>query len=107
MTSAFALKYPLSDLGMAEAFSTSANFSGISNDKKGLHMSDVIHKSYLRVDEKGTEAATATAAIMIPECEIESTPLTINHPFLFAVVDRRFSNLLMFWGQIVDPSVIT
>jgi serpin B len=105
MTSAFALKHPLTDMGMPEAFSTSANFSGISNDRKGLRLSNVIHKSFLQVDEKGTEAATATAAIMIPECDVQSTPMIVDHPFLFTIIDRRYKNLLLFWGQITDPSV--
>lgn len=89
---------------MADAFSTSADFSGISSDRKDLRLSDVLHKSFLQVDEKGTEAATATAAVMIPECEIQSTPFIIDHPFLFAMVDKRFKNLLIFWGQITDPA---
>jgi serpin B len=56
----FSLKQVLSDLGMPVAFSESeADFSGM-NGKRDLFITDVVHKSFVTVDEAGTEAAAAT-----------------------------------------------
>ena len=63
-TSEFGLKEPLADLGMAEAFDPGkADFSGMTTAEK-LFISAVLHKAFVAVDEKGTEAAAATAVVM-------------------------------------------
>ncbi|XP_059139180.1 leukocyte elastase inhibitor A-like [Physella acuta] len=90
---------------MAYAFDDSkANFSGISglND---LFLSAVVHKAFVKVNEEGTEAAAATAAVMM----MRSMPMpphevTVDHPFLFVIRDNRANGNLLFLGQIADPS---
>ena len=92
----------LAAMGMPEAFSGAADFSGMTGDKD-LFISDVFHKAYVGVDEKGTEAAAATAVMMrltsAPENPIE---LTVDRPFLFAIRDHQ-TNSILFMGRVVSP----
>ena len=57
------LKTELSKLGMADAFTPAANFSGITTDEM-LYIDDVLHQAFVKVDETGTEAAAATAVVV-------------------------------------------
>jgi serpin B len=90
---------PLQALGMRRAFTSSAQLGGIAD--QDLRISDVIHQTYLRVDEKGTEAAAVTAAI----AEIVSRPREFHadRPFFFLIHDNRTKTLL-FIGRIERPS---
>ena len=80
------LKNILISMGMKEAFGQ-ADFS-VMRKQKDILISKVIHKTFIKVDEKGTVAAAATAVVMrkggmIPN---EATPeMIINHPFLFII----------------------
>ena len=89
----------LQALGMRRAFTDQAELRGMADAE--LFVSDVIHQTYLRVDEQGTEAAAVTAALV----EIESMPRTFHadHPFFFVIRDNRTSTLL-FVGRIEQPS---
>lgn len=92
----------LAAMGMPEAFSGAADFSGMTGDKD-LFISDVFHKAFVGVDEEGTEAAAATAVIMkltaAPENPIQ---LTVDRPFLFAIRDHQ-TNSILFMGRVVSP----
>ena len=75
-------------LGMVEAFTDQADFSTMSKSNK-LKISKIIHKTFIEVDEEGTEAAAATAVVMTkkalapkPKKEIE---MNVDHPFLFII----------------------
>jgi serpin B len=106
-----ALGASLRELGMRSAFDDphgSANFGRLAVPKAGeyLFMSQAFHKTFISVDEKGTEAAAATATTMSvtalsvePETPVE---VTVNRPFLFAVQDRD-SGACLFLGRVVDP----
>ncbi|XP_059139188.1 leukocyte elastase inhibitor-like, partial [Physella acuta] len=105
VTSSFQLKDPLSKLGMAHAFDDSkANFSGISgvND---LVISSVVHKAFVKVNEEGTEAAAATAVVMVKRLCMPMPPhvVNVNHPFLFVIKDHRANGNILFLGQVSDP----
>lgn len=98
------LKDAFKALGMQNAFDPgSADFTGMSSSAKadGLHLSNVFHKAFVKVDEKGTEAAAATAAV--PEVTSMPMPINIDRPFLFFIVDRASSTIL-FMGRVADPS---
>ncbi|MBA2661182.1 MAG: serpin family protein [Bradymonadaceae bacterium] len=103
LKSAFSLKDALVALGMESAFSDGADFSGIS--ALDLYITDVIHQAVVKVDEKGTEAAAATAVIIGRESA--SLPpdvvITLNRPFLSVIRDRT-TNTILFLGRVVDPS---
>jgi serpin B len=97
----FSLKAALNALGMKQAFSDSADFSGIAPN---LAIADVLQKCFIAVNEDGTEAAAATSSIMRPNsASIEQTiPFVVDRPFLFFVRDD--SGAILFSGQVMDPA---
>ncbi|OGN99475.1 MAG: serine protease [Chloroflexi bacterium RBG_13_51_52] len=101
----FSLKQALSALGMAEAFSGGADFSGITGNSD-LFIGDVVHKAFVSVDENGTEAAAATAVIMLgsapgPKPE-EPVTVTIDRPYIFLIRDIE-TGAILFIGRILNP----
>ena len=101
-------KYELTEalkaLGMTGVFSSSADFSGMTAVDP-LYISAVIHKTFVNVDEEGTEAAAATAVVMragaAPKPE-EPKIFRADHPFLFLVRDRK-SGTILFLGRLMKP----
>jgi serpin B len=99
----------LEKLGIVDAFSAEkADFSNIAKPKTPadkIFISAVFHKAFVKVDEKGTEAAAASAVAMTvggaPPREI--TKLRVDHPFLFVLADKP-SGLILFIGRVVDPT---
>jgi serpin B len=103
MTSQFSLASVLKSMGMQDAFSPGANFSGI-NGKRNLFISAVIHKAYVDVNEEGTEAAAATAVTM-KLTSIGPTEVPVfraDHPFLFLIRDNHTGGIL-FIGRVMNP----
>ena len=106
--STFMLNEALAEMGMRLAFDLSgADFSGMSGSER-LFLSLILHKAYVDVDEKGTEAAAVTALIA-PTCarwhwpQIERIPVfRADHPFLFLIWDRR-SGTILFLGRVTNP----
>lgn len=103
----FALKEPLEKLGMKSAFTDKADFTGIAKPKskaEELKLAQVFHKAFVRVDEKGTEAAAASA-VDVAAKGAAPIPLEISfdRPFLFFVRDNA-SGLVLFMGHVADPS---
>jgi len=94
------LKEQMEQLGVRDLFFQHyANLSGISNDR--LYVSKGVHQAFIKVDEEGTEAAAATAAVVRTE---SLTPLFYaNGPFLFIVYDFEHKTTL-FAGKVVDPN---
>lgn len=98
----FALGEMLAAMGMPTAFSPGADFSGMTTEAD-LFISEVVHKAWVAVDEKGTEAAAATAVIMVEAAmPMEPVEVTVDRPFLFAI-RHRDTGTLLFLGQVVDP----
>ena len=104
-TAEFELKTTLSDMGMPSAFlAGKANFAGM-NGRENLFLSAVVHKAYVDVNEKGTEAAAATAVAVAEASapvQLRQTTFRADHPFLFAIRDHQ-SGSLLFLGRVVDP----
>jgi len=100
--SEFSLKDTLAGMGMPIAFSSSADFSGMTGMRE-LSISDVMHKAFVAVDEAGTEAAAATAVIVgltaIPEPTVE---VTMDRPFIFLIRDIE-TGAILFVGRVLDP----
>lgn len=103
------LNDPLKLMGMTPAFdSARADFSRIHIPPPPLSIDDVEHKTYVKVDEEGTEAAaatsvgiTATAIIGIPMQPFE---MIVDHSFFCAIAEQQ-SGALLFAGIITDPTV--
>ena len=100
----------LIEMGMEKPFSKQeANFNKI-NEKAILYIGDVLHKSFIKVDEKGTEAAVTTSIINIytspgPGKEIERYYMYVNHSFIFLITsnsikDFDYNNLILFLGTV-------
>lgn len=94
------LKPLLRSLGMSDAFDM-ADFSGISAGNE-LLLSKVVHKSFVEVNEEGTEAAAATAGVMMMRCALIVPEFTADHPFLFFIRHNKTSSIL-FCGRFCSP----
>jgi serpin B len=100
--SEFSLGKELSGMGMPTAFSSQADFSGMTGNRD-LSISEVVHKAFVGVDEAGTEAAAATAVIMRATA-MPVTPLevTVDRPFIFLIRDIQTGSVI-FVGRVVNP----
>ena len=101
-TCEFELSETLYDMGMPSAFSLPpADFSGMTGTKD-LFISKVIHKAYVDVNEEGTEAAAATAVVMMKSVAVMPLIFRADHPFMFLIRENQTGSIL-FIGRIVDP----
>lgn len=101
--SSFGLKKALSDMGMADAFTGSADFSGIDG-KRDLCIQDVLHKAYVSVDEAGTEAAAASAVIVgLTAMPTDTVQMKVDRPFLFLIRDN-ITGSIIFIGRVLNPA---
>jgi serpin B len=102
----YLLKENLETLGMPTAFSSVADFSGMTG-KNDLCIGEVIHKAFVEVDEAGTKAAAATAVIMMPTSagpgSWHPTPVfRADHPFIFFIENNKTGEIL-FMGRVNNP----
>ncbi len=108
-SSSLSLGRALQAMGMPLAFTRGADFTGMANPSDAderLYISRVFHKAFVKVDEKGTEAAAASAVVMSRE-GAAAEPITkfeADHPFVFMIRDNR-TGLVLFMGRVADPSV--
>jgi serine protease inhibitor len=93
---------PLDRLGIHRAFGAGADFTGMSASRgHELFVSEVKHKTFVDVNEEGTEAAAATS-VGVGVTSLPPT-ITVNRPFLVAIRER-FSGTILFLGRIEDPT---
>lgn len=107
-----ALKETLMALGMRTAFDEprgSADFDAMAPRRPDdyLCLSEVLHRTFIEVDEQGTEAAAATAAVMIAPTSAVGRPaqpveVHVDRPFLFAIQHRE-TGACLFLGRVTDP----
>ncbi|MDR3716186.1 MAG: serpin family protein [Puia sp.] len=94
----------LSTLGMGIAFNGGADFSGMYDASQiKLSISQAIHKTYIKVDEEGTEAAAVTGIGVGTTAIPELTPIKADHPFLYTILEKQ-SGSILFLGVVNDPS---
>jgi serpin B len=100
---ALGLKETLVEMGMQDAFDMDlANFAGMDGEQI-LYLDKVFHKALITVDEKGTEAAASTAAIVAPASLVtEWVTVTMDRPFFYMIRDIPTGTIL-FMGWVVDP----
>ncbi len=96
------LNNDLSDLELGIVFSDSADFSNI-NLTGGFSISQVLQKTYINVDEEGTEAAAVTVVGLNGSTGTLPPSISFNHPFLFAIKEK-YTNAILFIGYVMDPS---
>lgn len=94
----------LKELGLVNPFTPKADFSGMTG-QKDLYISKAVHKTFIQVDEQGTEAAAATGISMnltaIRETE-KPYDFIVNRPFVFCIIDKTTQSIL-FLGRIIQP----
>lgn len=99
------LKKALQKMGMIDAFTENADFSKISDID--LFISQVIHKTYIDVNETGTEAAAVTAIVFEITSAGPSEPqkiyFTVDKPFIFAITEKD-TDAILFIGEVKNPS---
>lgn len=90
-------------MGMPEAFSANADFSGMDGTRN-LAITDVFHKAFVAVDEAGTEAAAATAVIIgLTAMPASPVDLTVDRPFIFLIRDIQ-TGAILFVGRVLNPT---
>lgn len=99
----FSLGHTLAEMGMTDAFSRAADFSQMDG-ARDLFISAVVHKAFVDVTEKGTEAAAATGAV-IRMLAVRRQPVATfraDHPFVFLIRDTQ-SGSVLFLGRLAEP----
>jgi serpin B len=100
----------LQALGMRDAFDAGrANFSGMDGNPHWLYLSKAMHKAFVEVNEKGTEAAAATGMALIPmglhtEPPPKPKEFRADHPFLFLIRESS-TGCILFMGRVMDLGV--
>ncbi len=88
--------------GLEDAFSKQADFTSITDSQNDLYISEVLQKTFIEVNEKGTKAAAATEiGIETMSMPIETEPVIADRPYLYMVVDLE-NSLPLFIGQVVN-----
>ncbi len=98
----YELKEYFIEMGMIRAFNVNANFSGMTG-KRDLLIDEVIHKAFIEIDEKGTEAAAATAVIMREKSAPRPIGMNVNRPFVF-LIRENVKGSILFIGKITNPN---
>ncbi|VEN49966.1 unnamed protein product [Callosobruchus maculatus] len=99
------LNKPLTDIGLGEIFSSSADLSGMIQSPQPLQVSKVIQKAFIEVNERGTEAAAATHNVMVSHSRpLETADFVADHSFV-VLLQAKKENLktILFQGRIVKP----
>ncbi|XP_062473738.1 heterochromatin-associated protein MENT-like [Pezoporus occidentalis] len=92
----------LGSMGMRSAFSSNADFSGMA-EKGDVLISKIIHKSFVAVDEKGTEAAAATVTVTVTSLPVShALKFKADHPFHFFIRHNK-SKSILFFGRFCSP----
>jgi serpin B len=95
------MKSEMQDMGVRDLFSSTANLSGIAD--LPLYATEAVHQAFIEVNEEGTEAAAATAAIVGLRLAQQKRRFFADRPFLFVVYDFA-QDVALFAGKVVDPS---
>jgi len=97
------LNDPLKDMGMDAAFSPrEANFLRLGRSSRGnVFIGDVLHKTFIAVDERGTRAGAVTKVEMRDESYTETHTVRLDRPFVYAIVENE-TGLPVFMGSVMD-----
>lgn len=96
------LKSALETLGMVEAFNPAAADFGAMRPERDLYINEVKHKTFVEVNEEGTEAAAATSVEIRLTALPQGFSMIVDRPFCFAIADSKTGSLL-FIGSVTDP----
>ncbi|KAJ3654865.1 hypothetical protein Zmor_014021 [Zophobas morio] len=103
------LEDSLTKLGLGEIFDQSAaNFTGMITSKEPLHVSKVIQKAFIEVNEEGSEAAAATEMIIERKCHVKGPDIFFiaDHPFVLMLLEKSEGKPnILFAGKIMNPQL--
>ena len=91
------LKEVLTAMGMELPFSSMADFSAMGQGD--LYLSDVLHKTSLKIDEQGTQAGASTSAIVTEKSASRSLSVVLNRPYVMAIMDSQ-TGAILFMGVV-------
>ncbi len=94
------LNEPLAALGMELPFTPAADFRPLSPAAPWLDV--VVHKTYIRVDEEGTEAAAVTGGVLVESAPLDPLEFIVDRPFVFTISDTD-TGAVVFLGAVGDP----
>lgn len=99
------LKPELTALGMHVAFTDQADFSKMYPAQTPMHISKVVHKTYIEVNEQGTEAAGATSiGVSVTSMPLNPPPvMDVNRPFVYLITEKN-SGSILFIGKVNNPA---
>ncbi|CAL7940871.1 unnamed protein product [Xylocopa violacea] len=95
------LEEVLQKMGLIDAFSGRANFSGIANEQ--IAISKAVQKAFIEVNEEGTEAAAVTGTGMTYSSSINLVELRVNRPFVYSIIKTGDVNIQLFRGHVIKP----
>lgn len=98
------LKDILKALGVTEIFIKDANLTAMS-DNKELFLSKAVHKSFIEVNEEGSEAAAASGMIAISRMAVLYPQVIVDHPFFFLIKNRK-TGMILFMGRVMHPETM-
>lgn len=98
------LKDILKALGVTEIFIKDANLTAMS-DNKELFLSKAVHKSFIEVNEEGSEAAAASGMIAISRMAVLYPQVIVDHPFFFLIKNRK-NGTILFMGRVMHPETM-
>jgi serine protease inhibitor len=100
------LNHVLNTLGMGIAFRPfEADFGNMCKTRKDLYISEVKHKTFVEVNEEGTEAAAVTSVgVAVTSVDPTLFWMRVDRPFIFAIRENK-SQTLLFMGKIVEPTL--
>ena len=103
----YSLKNMLIGMGIETAFTDYADFSGMTEDRGGVKIGDVVHKTFVEVNEEGTEAAAVTGVMMVTLSAVAPPPVIpvtfrVDHPYVF-LLKHVPTNTILFIGKVDNP----
>ena len=94
----------LKSMGIKDLFDENrADLSGMDGTRE-LYVSKIFHKAFVEVNEEGSEAAAATAAVVMMRCIVRPVLFEANHPFLF-MIHENTSGAILFLGRVTKPDI--
>jgi serpin B len=107
ISSSFKLKEYMIKCGIKSAFDMRADFTGVADMTKAgemdLVISGIYHKTFIDVNEKGTEASAGTGVLMVPKNGDAPKEVKIDRPFIFLIRDSKTGSIL-FMGRVTNPA---
>ncbi|XP_072461631.1 serpin B12 [Notamacropus eugenii] len=102
MESNLDLNFILQKMGITDVFDEAkSDLSGISSNSH-LYLSKAVHKTFVEVNEDGTQAAAATGAVVTTKSASPLVTFNVNHPFLFFIKHNK-TDTILFYGKVCSP----